>query len=137
MTTMHCLAAVLLIAVTCFAVDFEVVLPEHPAAYELKAKEELLGHLSKMPLESMTVGGEKPIFHIGATDAAKAVGFGGLSQEEYVVCSDGGRLILAGGGFAFYWFKLRNKGGKPKTTDTDNSYPEFDEPGESNEESEE
>ena len=95
---MHCLAAVLLIAVTCFAVDFEVVLPEHPAAYELKAKEELLGHLSKMPLESMTVGGEKPIFHIGATDAAKAVGFGGLSQEEYVVCSDGGRLILAGGG---------------------------------------
>ncbi len=46
-------------------------------------------------------------------------------------------LILAGGGFAFYWFKLRNKGGKPKTTDTDNSYPEFDEPGDSNEESEE
>ncbi|MBO4345837.1 MAG: DUF4838 domain-containing protein, partial [Victivallales bacterium] len=79
-------------------VDFEVVLPEHPAAYELKAREELLGHLAKMPLESMTVGGVKPVFHIGATDAAKAVGFANLAQEEHVICSDGGRLILAGGG---------------------------------------
>lgn len=46
-------------------------------------------------------------------------------------------LILAGGGFALYWFKFRNKGEKPKQTDTDSIYTEFDENEETNEEREE
>ena len=44
-------------------------------------------------------------------------------------------IVLAGGGFAFYWFKLRNNGGKPKPTNNE-EYPEFEDP-EENEESEE
>lgn len=45
-------------------------------------------------------------------------------------------IVLAGGGFAFYWFKLRNNGGKPKQTNNGEDYPELEDP-EENEESEE
>lgn len=45
-------------------------------------------------------------------------------------------VVFAGGGFAFYWFKVRNNGGKPQKPDNEETYDELGDP-EENEEREE
>lgn len=107
------MCVVLVLAVsTLGAVPFTVVAPDAAKAHEKTAVKELTDYLKRRVAKSVTVAGEGNVeFHVGDTACAKAHGLlsGQLADEQWVVKSFGGKVVLNGGGtrgclFAVYHF---------------------------------
>lgn len=92
---------------------FTVSLPPRPSACEKTAADELVHFLDERLSggEALTVAGsDEVVFHVGDTDLARTNGLTGatLKDEEWVVRSFGGDVVLNGGGrgvlYAVYHF---------------------------------
>ena len=102
----------LLAASTLGAAPFTVVGPDAAKPHEQTAVKELTDYLTRRVEKSVTVaGGGSVEFHVGDTPCAQEHGLlsGQLADEQWVVKSFGGKVVLNGGGtrgclFAVYHF---------------------------------
>lgn len=81
----------------CFGLELEIRLPETPETWEKHAADNLRKYLSESIQDKITVNGKKAVFHVGKTAAAKALNWT-PQDEEWTICTDGGNVILYGGG---------------------------------------